>query len=1050
MPMRLNKEQKAAVTHTGSPLLVSAGPGSGKTKVITHRVKFLMEKKKLQASQILCLTFSNKAVQVMRNDLDKLMKDAADVEISTYHSFCSRILRDYAANSSIGAGPIVPRPSFLVWGLENIDSFKFDDWIEMGNNAAELIEKMIDGISTFKDELLKPDEIKKYVDKEIGKITINTDAEDVQRLHELDNLVKIYRKYDEHKRRQGVLDFDDLVVLAHDLLDNPKKKHVINHLHKKYRHILIDEFQDNNYAQFSIVKKLVAGGNVTAVGDADQSIYRFQGAYPEIFKDFVKSFRGVKTINLVKNYRNIKSVVSLSGELLKQDASRAAKKIKSDKPSRDRVFIAECEGEATQAEFIKDKIIELKRNNRKLSNKDFAVLSRKQSGGMLIANTLKSAGIPVNYVGKSNIFNSPSAKMLISYLNVVADPANSGRYIDNILDDYGVPMSDITAINEEARGRAWNSAGDCVLDVLSDLKMTAKKVRLKNGKVVKKKPRLSAKGQIMEVHSFLKKLIDAAKNGTVAKTVFEISREHTTLMRDTTYEDTFENFIERSILIDLERDASDLQVLKPDCSMKDFLKYLTALQKFEIETEQGSQFPDSVQVSTIHQSKGKEFAHVFVANVGTRQIPLDYQEKMFYVPKGLAKGLYPAADPKEFFTNEERRILYVGMTRSIESLHMTFNSKTASERRRNISEFLEKLDPENNRNVRHSVEVPDANTGSDPPARTPADVIKNKTLALAVKNITSGQYASAMQKIVDLDAIRHYKAKKTTAGSKLAKSLKMKPSTRLEKSLRGMKVDSIDISKMEMSASRMGRYDTCPKQFKFQYVWKVPGGGTNANLYAGNRFHEVTRQDGESEKQGAHKTKAELKKMLDSEWDYREFLDDGKTTEKQYKSRMKNALAVYKQWAKSNPNTVVDVERDFTIKIGRAVVKGRIDRVEKTPAGKYHVVDFKTGTGGYLAHGVKKDIQLNVYCLACKKLYGELPERATLFYPEITPAIELKSKGKKKRFKHYDVTDARVKLATTDILMKIINGIKKMNFTAKPSMQKCKWCDYRPICTEAI
>ena len=172
MPIRLNKEQKAAVTHTGSPLLVSAGPGSGKTKVITHRVKFLMEKKKLQASQILCLTFSNKAVQVMRNDLDKLMKDAADVEISTYHSFCSRILRDYAANSSIGAGPIVPRPSFLVWGLENIDSFKFDDWIETGNNAAELIEKMIDGISTFKDELLKPDEIKKYVDKEIGKITI--------------------------------------------------------------------------------------------------------------------------------------------------------------------------------------------------------------------------------------------------------------------------------------------------------------------------------------------------------------------------------------------------------------------------------------------------------------------------------------------------------------------------------------------------------------------------------------------------------------------------------------------------------------------------------------------------------------------------------------------------------------------------------------------------------------------------------------------------------------------------------------------------------------
>ena len=676
--LALNKEQLQAVTYDKGPLLVSAGPGSGKTKVIAHRVKFLVDKKKIHPSKILCLTFTHAGADTMKERLETMKIDTTDITISTYHSFCTSVLRDFSISSAVGAGRIVKRSSFLVWGLENIDKFGFDSWLDISKissitSAADLIEKLIDGISTFKDELVKPEEIEVYVKKELAKITSKSDAEEVQKIHELDNLVKIYKKYDEYKRTQGVLDFDDLIVLTNELLDDPKKKHVLNHLQNKYEHLLIDEFQDNNYAQFSIIKKLATKGNVTAVGDDDQSIYRFQGAYPEIFTDFMKSFKGAKMILLKTNYRNIKSVVELSSWLLKQDLTRRPKPLVSNKKSKDKVSVVSCEGEFAQAHFVKSKILELKKKNPKLKFSDFAVLSRTQRGGLPVANLLTSAAIPVNYVGKSNIFASPSARSLISYLSIISEPQNSGKYINQILENHGVSGNDIAIINHEAKRRAWWATNnDCVLEVITDLKLQkVRKDTFTGYKMVQ--PKLANPQQIKSISLLLKDLIKVAKDSSTVKTINEVLRVRTDIFKKTTYDDSFENYIERSVLIDLQENANDLQTLKPNCTINDFLNYIQALEGFEIETEQGSEFSDSVQVSTIHQSKGKEFAHVFVINVGDRQIPLAYTKKMFYVPKGLAKALYPAQDPKEFHENQERRLLYVAMTRAIDNLYISWS-----------------------------------------------------------------------------------------------------------------------------------------------------------------------------------------------------------------------------------------------------------------------------------------------------------------------------------------------------------------------------------------
>ena len=317
--MKFDKEKLVAIEHTGSPLLVTAGPGSGKTRVITERIKFLM-KEGLKPSEILCLTFSEKAANELKERLedDKEIKEKIDIsemEISTYHSFCRNFLIDNTESTGLGMkGGILDRPMFLVWGVQNIDKFGFDDHVEIGNNAAELIEKMIDGISVFNDELITPDELQKYVDKKLKDKGLIKDVEEYDYIHLLNNLVKIYREYAKFKKEIDVMDYDDLIVEANKLLSNPKKPNVLKQTQEKYKHILIDEFQDNNYAQFSIVKKLGSKGNVTAVGDADQNIYRFQGAYTEIFKDFKKTFPDHTEIVLVKNWRNPKHVINVSNQ----------------------------------------------------------------------------------------------------------------------------------------------------------------------------------------------------------------------------------------------------------------------------------------------------------------------------------------------------------------------------------------------------------------------------------------------------------------------------------------------------------------------------------------------------------------------------------------------------------------------------------------------------------------------------------------------------------------------------------------------------------------
>ena len=1029
--LKFDSEKLAAIEHVGSPLLVTAGPGSGKTRVITERIKFLL-KTGLKPSEILCLTFSEKAAnelkeRIQEDDDVKEKIDISEMEISTYHSFCRHLLLDNTTHTGLGMkGGVIDRPMFLVWGVQNIDKFQFDEHIEIGNNASEIIEKMIDGISVFNDALIPPEELEVFVQKRLQDPSLMKDVEEVEYIHLLDNLTKIYKEYVKFKKQKDVMDFDDLIVESNKLLANKEKLHALKVAQEKYKHILIDEFQDNNYAQFAIVKKLVSNGNVTAVGDADQNIYRFQGAYTEIFQDFKKEYSDHTEIVLAKNWRNPKNVIAVSNQLLEQDTFRESKKIVPTKDDSQKVNVIECSSEFAQAEFIKNKIHELKKETScKFS--DFAILSRKQRDGFNVAQILASDGIPVKYIGKSEIQNSPNAKVLFSFLRVIANPMTSMTSIVRILQEYGITEQNISKINYEAMIRAKTKTdGDYTYDVLSDLNVDG----------------LTQTTELREIHLMIQSFMDLARDCSPSQLIYQLIRTKTGIYKKISNDDSIENFIERSILNDIVDTAIDYEKINSNMGIKEFLEFVDELKKFDIETKRHDADSDSISVSTIHKSKGLEFKTVFIIDVATSKIPLRYTEKPFYVPRELSKGVFPASEPKEEFLREERRVLYVGMTRTIDNLFVMYPTQYESRKRANkASKFIQPLKPKDNEFV-DFIQY-DSNSSSDISTTFNAvEIIKNEQLAEVIKNLYSEQYESAIQKILDLGKIGFFQKNKTTKGFSDESLLQQTSSDDLESRLNGTKPERLGFTKKNLSFSKFNTYEQCPKQFWYQYVLNaLPANQEQSALYKGSTFHEIVEESAKRQKEGNTDDTAKLFSELQTKWDPKKYLTSSVQKEQQDRKSLTPALESYQKWSSSNPNEIVALELPFTTYIGGFKVNGVIDRLEKTPEGEYVVIDYKTG-GKNKKVDARNSPQLNLYALALKENpdYGKLPVKAVFFYVE---------KPEGEQLFEYEVEAEKVE-EVKGILEGYVKAIQEKEFDATPEMFTCKWCQYSDICEEAV
>jgi len=1029
------KQQEAITTPFDSPMLIIAGPGSGKTRVIVERVIHLFKNDDLKSSEILCLTFSEKAAEEMKKRLEKQI-DITDMDISTFHSFTRQVLEDNILDSGIGiSSGVLKRSAQLVWGLTHIDDFGFE-YIEIGNNAVELIESITDGISTFKDELIFPEELEKYILSKLKLYRKNEketqkDIKEKDFILKLSDLCKVYRKYQEFQRSKSVIDFDDMVVQCIDLLK--KKSNVLQKYQQKYKHILVDEFQDNNYAQLELIKLLGKRGNVTVVGDDDQSIYRFQGAYLTNFSDYKSFFKDTKIITLNQNYRSTKNIVDVAKYLLESVPDRQKKDLFSDNEEGEKVNVIECSSDMTEVEFVVNKIRDLLNTDmkfrdgsvRKPTYNDFVVLSRRKIEGQKFYKSLKSYGIPAIYIGESNIFYSSVIKEVMMYLKVASYPEISGIELTKILKDHGISDQNISKINMFAKKRAREDPTnmDFVFEMMKDCDILE----------------ITQKNEIKEITNTIMKIIETEKKSTISELIYKLIMSLTDIYKKNIILDTPENKRNQLFLKEFYNITLEYESLNPHGTLDDFIKYINLMSKFDIELSEGFETENAIQVTTIHQSKGREFPIVFIVDVAHGKLPLRYQSKTFHVPYDLSKEFLNAEeDEKELYIQEERRLFYVAITRAQQQLYISFAKKYGQNiRETKPSKFLEELQFQNNPIIQYyeyGNEV-DSTTSTEFNEEFESEIekIKSQLQHQAVKAIFEMQLNNAFSKIIDLSKIRYYElmgAFPTYGLSSVLDIENFKDNSNIELLIQNKKIPLIDPDELRLSASSLKTYTECPMKFKFEKILQVP---TPPTTYfdIGTTIHSVIE----------HLTKMEMEKMpvtldlgleiLSKEWISTTF--DSETQANQEKNKAKKIIDAYFKWRNNNQNSVIGAEERFELDIGGIQFTGFIDRIEKRNDGEIEVIDFKTGGVYETKNSIRENIQLNMYALAVEAKYGKLPKNASLYYLKHDKQIQ------------YEIDTEQISKMKT-YFEETVKSILEEKFKATPSHDSCRICPFQSIC----
>ena len=1013
----LNQKQREAVEHQGSPLMVLAGPGSGKTRVITERVIHLINSG-IKPSEILCLTFSEKAADEMRTRIEEQV-DATDIEINTFHAFTKEILEDNVLDSGVGlSSGILKRSAQLVWGLKNIDSFEFEK-IEIGNNAVEIIESIIDGISTFKNEVISPQELDAYLEQ---KLSQELDDEQKEFVLKLKDLSKVYHKYEEFQRGKSLIDFDDMIIQTIQLFRN--KQSVLKKYQNKFKHVLVDEFQDNNYAQLELVKLIANSGNVTVVGDDDQSIYRFQGAYLTNFQDFREHYKDTTVVVLNQNYRSTKNIVNLGTKLLEKVPNRQPKELFSENEEGDKITIATCKDEAGEVEFVVEKIKELvgkdviRRNDDEppLKYKDIVILARRKLEGKKFSKALKAHGIPTTFVGESNIFSSPIIRDLMAFLNIAENPAQSGIEINRLLRSQGITEHNRAIINQIAKGRAKKETTnlDYVLETMDSDGLDITQLE-----------------QIKELTVQIKNVISLQHSHAVSDIVYQIMMKYSDLYKRTIAEDTQQNKRDQLLLKELFTIAVDYESLNPHGNLSDFIDYLNLMGRLEIELKEGSEFNNAVQVTTIHQSKGKEFPIVFIVDAATNRLPLRYQAKEFYVPNDLSKGVKVKDDEKELYLQEERRVFYVGVTRAQNKLfisHAQYYGKNTTKTKE--SKFFEELEYKKNPLIHYTPYESKAGQVILEEEDT-VDKKKQEIQQLAIKSLNQMNLKTAIENIVNLAKIKYFEENKSLEGFSSDAVLQIaNRDDSINAFLEDRHVPLIDREKLRLSASSVKTYKDCPLKFKFDKIIQVP---TKSKTYfdLGTSVHKVAELLTKKQIEGIEITEKLAFDILEKEWKSDSY--ESVTQERQNYESAKVMVKTFLKWIQSNPNKPIEVERHFKIDISEIPFNGFIDRVEMTPEGEYEVVDFKTGYNYENSKSIREDFQMNIYALGVEKVYGKLPKKASLFYI------------KKDKFVEYIIDREQVEHVKS-IIEEKVQSILEERFEPKPNYNTCKNCDFKPIC----
>lgn len=608
----LNKPQKEAVFHTEGPLLILAGAGSGKTRVLTHRIAYLIEEKGVNPWNILAITFTNKAAEEMRQRVDSLVGIGAEsIWVSTFHSMCVRILRRYIDRLGYDN-------RFTIYDTDDQKTLMKEVCRKTDIDTKRFKERMLlSVISSAKNEMILPEEFE-----------LNAGGDFVQL-----KIAKVYKEYEAQMRANNALDFDDLLVKTVQLLET--QPDVRENYQERFRYIMVDEYQDTNTVQFRLVS-LLAGKyrNLCVVGDDDQSIYKFRGANIRNILDFEKEFSDAKVIKLEQNYRSVGNVLEVANSVIRNNKGRKEKTLWTDNEKGEKIRLRQFDTAYDEAQFIAEDIKDETAQGANYS--DHAVLYRTNAQSRLLEEKFVAMNIPYKIVGGINFYSRREIKDVLSYLKTI-DNGKDDLAVRRIINvpKRGISLTTINRIQESAAARGIGfydalSAPDLIPGI---------------GRSASKLDSFAA-------------LIEYFKGRSEESGVTDLLTE---VIEKTGYTESLEADDPEELearVQNIDELVSKAAVYEESCSdrgerptLSGFLEEVALVADIDSVAEDR----DYVILMTLHSAKGLEFPHVYLA--------------------GMEDGLFPSYmsisgdDPEEL--EEERRLCYVGVTRAEEKLTLT-------------------------------------------------------------------------------------------------------------------------------------------------------------------------------------------------------------------------------------------------------------------------------------------------------------------------------------------------------------------------------------------
>jgi len=649
----LNKKQKKAVQFGKGPLLIIAGAGTGKTTVITERIKYLISSKKVKPSHILALTFTEKSALEMEERVDKIVPFGyTQMFVSTFHSFCDYILKDEALHIGLNSHFILmTQAESLIFLRERLFDLNLDYFRPTGN-PEKFLEGMLRHFDRLRDEDISPDQYLSWAESQASK----TKAETEEQKKNIE-LARAFKKYQQFKFKEGVMDFSDLITQTLGLFR--KRKNILKKYRKKFQYLLVDEYQDTNISQNKLVS-LLAGekGNLTCVADDDQSIYRFRGSSVSNVLQFKKDYPQAQIITLTKNYRSTQEILNRAYDLIqhnnpdrlevKEKINKklvSARKLKGDKIKF--IFADRAENEA---EEVVKKIIQLVKDKKnKYKWKDCAVLVRANNHAHGFVQAFLRNGVPFQFLGPGRLFKQEEIKDLIAYLKVLYNFENNVAFFRVLsMSLFEISGRDIAVIRNLA-----------------------------------KKENIS----MFEAAERVEELNISSKGSKKIKNIVEMVHRHLDLINKETAGQILYYFLEDTKLL---QKMADFKTEKEEQQANNIAKFFDKLKCYEVDHQEAGvekvvswinlklemgesplasdtdwREENKVNILTVHSAKGLEFPIVFLVNLVNARFPTRRRGEQIPIPEDLIKEILPEGD---FHLQEERRLFYVGMTRAKDRL----------------------------------------------------------------------------------------------------------------------------------------------------------------------------------------------------------------------------------------------------------------------------------------------------------------------------------------------------------------------------------------------